>query len=298
MTPGEYRRSLDGISSGLAAALLFVMRKMLSAGVSADRKRSLRREIVGSIWLARSRVRELTIEYLRSQAAIQAGLDDVFIPPSRGYAPSSVDSVIDRIEQAIEKSNLSRAQAAEQATSTFVRHAEAEGRDMIWDSVEQSDLFEPDDPVVSILGAKDAGVESSSVTEASQSNLKQAEVAALKARKPVAFARGLTGADNCAFCVMLASRGAVYKSSATAIDGPFTGRSGQPAYHDNCDCIPIPVFTSKKWDGKAEADRLYKMWLSVTSDSYGRAKLNAFRRELDRMKRDGESIAPDIRVAA
>ena len=45
----------------------------------------------------------------------------------------------------------------------------------------------------------------------------------------------------CGFCLMLASRGAVYRSKSTASiagNGPRVGQS----YHDNCRCTPAPVF--------------------------------------------------------
>lgn len=48
-----------------------------------------------------------------------------------------------------------------------------------------------------------------------------------------AWARVPTGAETCAFCLMLASRGAVYQTAHTA---------GQDRkYHGDCDCIPTLV---------------------------------------------------------
>lgn len=48
-----------------------------------------------------------------------------------------------------------------------------------------------------------------------------------------AFARIPSGSDTCTFCLMTASRGAVYESEVTA--GVMND------YHDNCDCAVIPV---------------------------------------------------------
>lgn len=48
-----------------------------------------------------------------------------------------------------------------------------------------------------------------------------------------AFARIPSGTDTCSFCLMTASRGAVYASDVTA--GVMND------YHDNCDCAVIPV---------------------------------------------------------
>lgn len=50
----------------------------------------------------------------------------------------------------------------------------------------------------------------------------------------VRYARRVTGATTCDFCLMLASRGPVYGTVEDA-----GGASNQ--YHDNCDCVPVPV---------------------------------------------------------
>lgn len=70
----------------------------------------------------------------------------------------------------------------------------------------------------------------------------------------VRYARMLTGKESCAFCVMLASRGAVYsKSTATR-----TGKGD--AYHTHCDCIAVVVPNVDSWEGKEQADALYREW--------------------------------------
>lgn len=50
----------------------------------------------------------------------------------------------------------------------------------------------------------------------------------------VRYARRVTGATTCDFCLMLASRGPVYGTVKDA-----GGESNR--YHDNCDCVPVPV---------------------------------------------------------
>lgn len=54
------------------------------------------------------------------------------------------------------------------------------------------------------------------------------------------WARVPTGATTCAFCRLLASRGAVYHSEEDA--GGLAN-----SYHSKCDCVPTPV-----WPGEAE----------------------------------------------
>ncbi|MDO4428553.1 MAG: hypothetical protein Q4B91_03475 [Atopobiaceae bacterium] len=55
----------------------------------------------------------------------------------------------------------------------------------------------------------------------------------------VRFARVPTGSETCTFCVMLASRGAVYESRKTA--GEFDH------YHRRCDCKVVPGFEDDKF---------------------------------------------------
>ena len=100
----------------------------------------------------------------------------------------------------------------------------------------------------------------------------------------MAWARQLTGRENCAFCCMLASRGAVYTSreAATTVggwgfkehysDGHDRGRiwkqgrvrgtqKAGDAYHDNCDCTAVLIADPKSnWDGKRDAEKLKKVW--------------------------------------
>lgn len=73
------------------------------------------------------------------------------------------------------------------------------------------------------------------------------------------WARQLTGRENCAFCAMLASRGAVYTKETVLSSGD--GRR----YHDHCDCTAVLVRDVKDWDGKDEADELYSLWISTNS---------------------------------
>lgn len=67
------------------------------------------------------------------------------------------------------------------------------------------------------------------------------------------WARQLTGAENCGFCAMLASRGAVYGSDDKA---RFTA-------HDNCDCTAT-IVTGDDYEGVDQAAALRDLWTSST----------------------------------
>lgn len=71
----------------------------------------------------------------------------------------------------------------------------------------------------------------------------RATIAASTARDPAdaRWARVPSRADSCAFCRLLASRGAVYHSAEDA------GGSPETSYHSGCGCVPTPV-----WPGEAE----------------------------------------------
>lgn len=82
------------------------------------------------------------------------------------------------------------------------------------------------------------------------------------------YARVAVGEENCAFCLMLISRGPVYKSASAALlrDGTF-----EP-YHDRCDCIAVPVFNPASWPGREEYLREARNWHEHGGD------LNTWRR--------------------
>ncbi|WP_228002148.1 VG15 protein [Nocardia australiensis] len=103
------------------------------------------------------------------------------------------------------------------------------------------------------------------------------------AGEEVGWARLLSGAENCAFCAMLASRGPVYRSdkSATSVVGrPRGNRELGEAYHDNCDCETVLVRRGQPWEGQAEYERLERLWIAASSlDGEPRLAFNrAFRR--------------------
>lgn len=64
------------------------------------------------------------------------------------------------------------------------------------------------------------------------------------------WARQLSGVENCAFCAMLASRGAVYTEKTVTFQS-----------HDHCDCTGTLVPDAGTWDGQIEADALYSLWV-------------------------------------
>jgi hypothetical protein len=85
----------------------------------------------------------------------------------------------------------------------------------------------------------------------------------------------VTDGDPCHFCAMLASRGPVYKTQASADFKP----------HDGCACVAEPVFSrNAPWPG--DARNYQKLWNEATRGYSGRDAINAFRRAYEKQRRE------------
>lgn len=90
-------------------------------------------------------------------------------------------------------------------------------------------------------------------------------------REALGWARVARGGTTCAFCLLLVSRGPVYRAMDNAV---FRA-------HDKCDCIAVPVYDRNNWFGRAqylEADRLYR---EATAGVVSGGQINAFRRAVE-----------------
>lgn len=79
----------------------------------------------------------------------------------------------------------------------------------------------------------------------------------------VRFARVPSGFETCPFCIMLASRGFIYRNKTSA------GADGH--YHANCDCRIVPSFSAEKIEGY-DPDALYRQFRDDLES--GKLKLN------------------------
>lgn len=130
-------------------------------------------------------------------------------------------------------------------------------------------------------------------------------------KRRVGFARVATGRETCAFCLMLVSRGPVYKSELKAgakhegaaeiletkndvsdeeLDDLMT------RWHPGCDCKVVPVFDEDNWQGRDDFLRMEEIWKKETKGFYGAQftkndKLNAFRRAIERGEIDPSQFA-------
>lgn len=103
----------------------------------------------------------------------------------------------------------------------------------------------------------------------SQLVLEQSREATLTAVETDRAAKGwarVAEPGACAFCAMLATRGAVYKSADTAgadQNARFTGE-GEFKYHDNCRCHVEPVFNA--YEPTAQVRQWQAEWAQLKKD--------------------------------
>ena len=79
----------------------------------------------------------------------------------------------------------------------------------------------------------------------------------------VAWARVPTGVETCKWCLMLASRGAVYHSRDLA----RLGTNGKKYHGGNCDCTPALVRGPEDYPDGYDPDALYDRYLLARNDA-------------------------------
>lgn len=93
-------------------------------------------------------------------------------------------------------------------------------------------------------------------------------------RQAVFWARIPVGSYTCGFCLMLCSRGGVYRKD-TALSAKnrvkkgltsFVGRWSDNAYHENCDCMMVPVYSWDDYAGKDLVDGARVLWKRYRQD--------------------------------
>lgn len=100
---------------------------------------------------------------------------------------------------------------------------------------------------------------------------------------PIVGWRRVVDEDPCAFCAMLASRGAVYTSEAAAAQ--VVGRAGGirgtralgMAFHDGDECVVEPLYVGE--EEPPEVIELQERWERVTAGHSGQAAIRAWRRD-------------------
>lgn len=268
--------------------LFSLLLKRATASFSAELRPLLRGVDMGdeeAVRAATPEIAKLVREYREKTAAIanQLMADEAkraggaaLVPPTEFYPESAVEKA------------LRDSPSALVATQTLERHVVTAARRQVVRAVpspEEIPSHSAVTPAEEDVEETPAGMEPTEL--AKEANFKVQPTSAddkPDERKPVfpkAWARVLTGAKNCPFCVMLASRGPVYSSASHA------GRKGKGSmaliragaealwgnsYHNSCDCMVVPVYDTNDWPGKQQADYLYPIFEEVTKDHIAHAR--------------------------
>lgn len=196
------------------------------------------------------------------------------------------------------------AQVSRRVAAGAVRHARAAGRDVVVDTAAQcrvrvasarkrsrvtvEDNTESDGQPKVIVEHTSDDREAGDDNRESRKKASKTEPASTKpGGKVLGWARVLTGAESCAFCAMLASRGPVYSEDTVVTTGKprevrprqvhyrnsgATGghtyvsgsrREGEK-YHDHCDCIAVLVVKGVPWNGEQQYHDLKDLWDDAT----------------------------------
>ncbi|MFC6353925.1 hypothetical protein ACFP6B_08505 [Rothia nasimurium] len=239
----------------------------------------------------RRQAAELANQLMAEEAAKVGG--QALIPPLEGYADQAVHEV------------LTNSRSIDQASRSLERHVRTAARRQVVRAVPAPDVpsaseTNPSADEVKVDENGNFVGEAGDGFEALPASKREREQPAVY---PIGWARVLTGKDNCAFCIVLASRGPVYSSqhhasSTSSKRWDKEGRQWANSYHDNCDCLVVPVYDSENWAGKAQADKLYKIYEEVTREAVaggkniteGNDKLKAFSDYLRDLKKDGKEL--------
>jgi hypothetical protein len=308
MNLSAYRLALDAATGGIVPV---VTRLIFSLYRGEDRQAEIRQlapVLVEVIRGARYDAHEAATEFLLDTAE-DHGIEDPYVPELADYSINSVETVL--------REDLRGApnEAAERISARLSQHVEDAARQTVVRSVEdyREPATEADERHYSYAALRGTDADDDEIDR---------EFRESQARS---WARVLTGAENCAFCVMLASRGPVYETAESAgriaASDLFreAGAVGWAnSYHPNCDCLVVPIYDYNSWPGQDQFSELRKFYKRTVEDAtwtdadgnehkgitYDKGPgwsqnkaLSAIERELRRMANEGESLPiTDIRT--
>lgn len=273
MDPREFRVRQDSLSASLARYLTrLLFGSAAFKPMTPTRHVEIARVAYPRVERVRQQSRALGAVYLNDMVE-QAGHTPPLLAPERPYEPRNIVTVLERTATTEAMNPRPRvtvtidgdpvADEPSRVTSTVtVAEAKAEQRAKVKVAVENT-------TAALVRHAEMPGREA--VTDSID-----------RAGEEIGWARVLTGRESCGFCAMLASRGPVYSSEASA---RYRGGVSVDAYHDHCDCIVVPVYDGEPWQGQEEFERLEDIWIAATLETSGAASRAAFR------KAYGESLA-------
>lgn len=218
----QYARQLQGVSQEAKQAFMLAVKNIDfdDWAVAAEELRTAIYAIVDYYGLATSELGAQWYEYCRS-LGIGSGYTAIVGEVSRYSVKSDVDVHIDKLFNG----DIDTQMLVSMLEGVVVDQVQKQARDTILENINREYL---------------AAIESGDSDFADN----------------IGYARVTTG-DACAFCVLLASRGFVYKSKQTAERTKWGSK-----YHPNCTCVAVPFHKADSIPGygdKLEAhDRMYR----------------------------------------
>lgn len=265
-----YRLSVDAVVDGLTKVIEALVRSSMHASDTADASKRLKEPLLQLVRNAREDIYRMAVAFLQEEARRQGAGSAIYIPSMSGYSDQTMDTVLRKYLKGDVDSS------AMQLSSRLAQHAESAGRQAIVRSVEDGRKFSKEGlehadvtrippNVFEKLKEEDTGDPHDPMsTDGSNPN----------GKRPRAWARVLSGDENCAFCVMLASRGPVYSSAADAGQISAAEKFGETglkgyvnSYHTFCDCLVVPVYDYRKWSGRESYKELEKFYNETVRDA-------------------------------
>ncbi|PJE24737.1 MAG: hypothetical protein CK431_04365 [Mycobacterium sp.] len=127
------------------------------------------------------------------------------------------------------------------------------------------------------------------------------------AQEGIKWAR-LAAPDACAFCKVLALRGAVYNTYGIAEDEIYVqrtvvvGRNGNPrgkravgeSYHDHCRCVAVPIRQGQQWNPPDYVSDWQKQYRDAVKEAGGSHDLKEILSKMRAAERARNSPQPDV----
>ncbi len=296
MDDEEYNNSVDAISAGV---LLYVLRR-----ASLFRSKRLTPDewlqFLGSVWpavhAAREKASGVARDFYDSERLRVLGLEEFPLD----LQPSSFERFVENMEPA--RVEFSKARASHGASMTvgslISREIQNAARVQIITSVKKD---RPLDNIVSLQEQDHPEKHSVDMAkfleEAGRPEFKPSDVSTIDPadRMVRGWARVATGAETCAWCLMLVSRGPVYLTAGsagsrftddTALRMSAAGVDDAPIkqWHPNCDCKVVPVFKISEWDGRHAWKHAEEAWIAATEEA-----IELGNREPDRRHKRGKN---------
>lgn len=206
------------------------------------------------------------------------GFRDDFVFSDDDYQYDWLVEDLDRNRRRFIDPNADREKAQTRTLMGVARAVENGGRDAMIHAVERfeeesdDDLEIPDDDGLTDRQLKDEVQKLLDEDDPAPKKQKRGGVKSIKG-----WARVPTGAETCGWCLMLCSRGPVYKEARTAgLDladrhaladydaGQDVTSDDMEEWHEGCDCKVVPVFDTRSWPGKEQADDALELWKEAT----------------------------------